>query len=519
MGFVELPLEILIQVLGYAVETRTVRRALRLRLVCKFFSREVLPIIYGSRALEEYLNQRGYLYSYGGSQVGKLFLQDYRTYQVMLRKGHPDKTPLEYSPENQCHKARCVHYYNDYRQIYIVATSLCRLAGDKRLSVLREYVHALCSPCDAVWAPRHMHLFPLQTRESLLTDTVADMPLDAAILLLQAALMNDCSSVVDTILEGPQGDAILQHGSDRTETWPSVIALAAAYGHRDILERAFTCYNSIPANVLQQALHGAIRSGSREMIKFVLGFCEGRRPPKAMVNHVWVSSAQGVTKSQQADFALWLYKLRDRWNGGSSLGHMLTIAAQETPQRLDVFESVLDRLAVSKKGIKMGEWGNIFRSSVLAGSEKIVHLLLERGIVDKCSKGPHLDQKELLESAARQGRSDIYKMLAASFPLAKKKGWGIKVLHLARESENEHLYFFIVAQLMENNRDRRTKRPVPELDVETMNRFWQESKGATRENYYVPRWKSTGRALFSLRPVVELPVRTHRFNVGELCMQ
>ncbi|KAF2003078.1 ankyrin [Amniculicola lignicola CBS 123094] len=472
MELLELPLEVLREILHHAVSARAVfgrdvKRGLRLRLVNRLFSQEVTKVLFESNTLREHIRHGRVTQS----TSAKEFWQNFLTHRIMGRKENINNTRLGALKQ--------------------VAEVLCNETGKHDdPETMREYVFKMC--------------FRAAERNELSLSKLMETPFKANYTmgmrcLLRAAILNQCPEVVEKILQAPETpDDILY------DTWDNIMQQRPAYiagesGNLDIIKSVLSSRFWNMQEKREQALMGAIAGGHLDAVAFILKPQWGPLNFISSAGTVEVPLLSGILASPYVDFYTQLYALISSFASGQYPVHLFEPEPDEllddicgaSTQREDIAAYIIEMGVEIKRTYTytMNRTGrlipgsterqteshrpyNHLRRAVIAGNEKIVGLLLAKGA------DPNQVDDDLLWYAARIGRMDIVRMLVevggADVNRVPKLPYGAKMVKLPdRCVERECKPFVLAVGLEHEEMCRYLLDHGTELDPETATQAMQ----------------------------------------------
>ncbi|CAO2648638.1 Nn.00g079050.m01.CDS01 [Neocucurbitaria sp. VM-36] len=388
----DLPAEILREILVRAVTVRGLKRALRLRLVNRLFSQEITQALLASSIPDEYIaiNEIETSRWPGRSRWSETsrepeyhaFWQAYLTNRVMSQRG--PLLPL-------------------LKFVHKVAEHLCKATGDRDVGNLRNYVHNLC-----YWAYQMLK----GTRSPRSEPPHWDQPH----FLLRAAIITGCSAVVEHVLNGPDFVAAFtpRCAIGEFEPWQSAVYLAAQRGHTNMLEKAFLDRRLDTRELREVALSAAIREGDLPLMEFIMEPRWG--PPDFFSSSLCVEEnlVAGIMQSPRVDF---FARVFDLFASHKTLRYPIEIhppdinkilyhVAYSKPQRVDVAEWLLAAIhREAPQRFDLGKRGSQLHRAVTGGNEKIARLLLP--LLVEHGAQPNGTDADVLVQTTDPGRLDI----------------------------------------------------------------------------------------------------------------
>jgi hypothetical protein len=320
-------------------------------------------------------------------------------------------------------------------QVQKAAEHLCRATGDDHQLSLRDYVHTMC------YVPWRV----LQRAK-----VEPPQPWDVSRHLLQAAIINGCTEVVNDMLKCADFASVLgcYYTCGSTETWASPLKLVGEFGRLEVLDMHLNNERFSRKFVRRLAFETAIRRGQLDLIKHIFdpkwgpndlfGRIEWDSPTRA--GNVYLEEARfvrgklinGTLHSSLADFSAQLFAFFEtcattEYPIGTkkpSMNDLLNKIAGRRPERVDVATWLLDNGATrqpaqppeetsssqrqARYGIELLEDEPLQRAFE-GGNEKIVHLLLHRGI-DPAIIDFTINFK-MLRYAVKHGRFSMLRLL------------------------------------------------------------------------------------------------------------
>ncbi|KAH7089484.1 hypothetical protein FB567DRAFT_302111 [Paraphoma chrysanthemicola] len=430
-----LPAELCHEVLLYVVSNSDLKQTLRLRLVNRAFSVDILKALHATSVLDDYIQQNRIVA--GRSLEYDQFWQEYLTRKIFRNR-------VSLSVREQT--------------VHDAAVRVFKQTGDDKPALLRACISALC------YKPHR-----ILTTEDLPTL----LPWDRTRHLLQAAIILDRMEVVKSLLDCPDFHGVFggvtgsKHCPKPAEIWDNPIDLASQFARADILELLFTDRRLNRTSLRAQAFRPAMRAGHLHIVEYILDPAWGSYEFILGVSCVYKDLIMGILRSPLIDFYPNICVLcGSPWTPDYSVqtiepdvNQVLYEIAYQTPQREDVAMWLLDHGAVvQQRGPPRNRaagspspseprypW-NPLRQAVRGGNEKIVRLLLDRGA------DPLSTDNDLIELAVKSGRLDIVRMLIEHTPETPTR-WtdgmsstvqaSKSLLPFAISSGNEKLYEYL----------------------------------------------------------------------------
>jgi hypothetical protein len=340
-----------------------------------------------------------------------------------------------------------------WARIRKLAEQLCLETGDKTLSRLREFIERVCeAPQNRYWSlVRYEYRGPAYSSRRFRVDEDAE-PARDRLEFLQAAILNNCSAVVENILQCSDTpvDLVDQPTTPRHDI--EIFRLAGRRGCKDIVEALLSSANRLgePEYGIhrKECMFGAIASGDLRLVAVVtdprwgpMNFVDGEDSPE-----IASCLSIGMVRSDEDDYHIGLYSLLEsRLQLGQhtikfkppDINALLGRIASHSRQRSSLIEYLLDNSAtLQDKGLPQqypmaklrnrytsllaptpGPW-NPLREAVQAGSRKVVELLLKRGA------DPNAVDDDVLWLATLSGRLDIVRLLVESGADTNRLPWG-----------------------------------------------------------------------------------------------
>ncbi|KAF2463609.1 ankyrin [Lindgomyces ingoldianus] len=395
MELIDLPPEIIREILVHAVKVRGIKRGLRLRLINPYFATEVLQALYQTDLLEDLVENKGLKRSHDTWHI-----QFWRSYLV-------HKITVNRDPK-----------WGSLNIILHIAKYLCEQTGREDDNTLRVFVTAMC------YRPYRLLEHERRCRRPFHADDVKNPR-----YLLQAAIVNRCPRVVQKILDASNTPATILDPKISTDVLGTPSLLAGEYGDHTTLSIIFKSTFRRLDEKREEALSGAVRQGRLDNIQYILDF--------GPVNFISSSHTiengllSGTMKSLVADFPFQLYSLlRERHSERYpilcdtpeiDISELLDDVARYS-SRTDIIENLLDAGAVLQSNVAPRDqthypsrhypdpadprwpW-NALRRAVIGTNEKTVQLLLSRGA------DPNSTDDDVLWHASSSGCLGIVRML------------------------------------------------------------------------------------------------------------
>ncbi|KAK8092918.1 ankyrin [Apiospora kogelbergensis] len=406
MNLLKLPRELIDEILYQATLCRddktSVKRSLRMRLVCKYFAEAVYPALFRTHRLDDAIfkccfpNYRYKLKRYG---VRELW-QRYLVYRVTLEQ---DPTVGRFVEVRDLARILCGEYASlDYRS---VVETLCSLALDnveRGPAIFREWGSVSCDktrPNTNIFRPLYEEVAP-----------------DPRLNLLAAAVRLDLPALVEQLLaEG--------HSPARPNfLFPPATQVAAECGNEALLRLLLEAREKKGLQPLDAStVFGASVAGRLDLLKLVLSPAGASFPHAcgcgngAAPQHSWQTTLLSRAMTATESPAVYEY-LEAAWAPGylrGTLHHELDLVSHAGRGNPGMVRYFLDQRGVPVDGVE--EHGNMDTALAMAvgsGHDDVVDLLLERGADVNWARTPK-GSSIALRSAVRQGHVGLARKLLA----------------------------------------------------------------------------------------------------------